>query len=105
MSSKEFYGVDYGTNIYSCKPCDAYVGTYGATYRALGSLATKELRELRRASHQAFDILWKSGRMDRSGAYAWLSEKMGLPTSKTHIGMFDEKQCKEVLRLITIHNI
>jgi hypothetical protein len=37
--------------------------------------------------------------MKRSEAYAWLSERMGIPKEFTHIGMFSVKSCKEVTRL------
>lgn len=50
-------------------------------------------------AHQAFDPIWKFRHMSRSGAYAWLSEQMGLPPEKTHIGMFDLEQCGQVMRI------
>ncbi|EHM39185.1 hypothetical protein HMPREF0372_03848 [Flavonifractor plautii ATCC 29863] len=52
-------------------------------------------------AHQAFDPLWKSKRMTRRAAYAWLSQQMGLPPEKTHIGMFNQEQCCKVIRLCT----
>lgn len=93
MSSKKFYGKDYGSNVYSCKPCGAYVGTHGNTSKPLGTLAKAGLRKLRNEAHSLFDPLWKSGKMSRSSAYKYLSNIMFLPAKDTHIGMFDEDDC------------
>lgn len=97
LSSKEFYGRDYGTNVYLCRPCNAYVGTHGKGKTPLGTLANKSLREMRKRAHAAFDPLWKSKKMSRSKAYKWMAEIMNLPAEKAHIGMFDEVQCLELL--------
>jgi len=50
-------------------------------------------------AHRALDCLWRFGAMSRSEAYAWLSDKMNVPPQDCHIGMFDEAQCAEVIRL------
>jgi ssDNA-binding Zn-finger/Zn-ribbon topoisomerase 1 len=55
--------------------------------------ANKELRQLRKQAHEAFDIIWRSGMMGRSEAYVWLGNKMGLPRHETHIGLFDKRKC------------
>ncbi len=36
--------------------------------------------------------------MSRPQAYKWMQEVMNLPSEKAHIGMFDEKQCLELLK-------
>lgn len=100
MSSKEFYGKDYGSNLYVCYSCDAYVGTHGKSKTPLGTMANKSLREMRKRAHISFDRLWKSQEMSRSAAYKWMSEVMRLPPQKAHIGMFNEKQCFELLRCL-----
>lgn len=106
LTSKEFYGRDYGTNIYVCKPCDAYVGTNGNTKKALGTLAKRELRELRKRAHFLFDPLWRQKKMTRNEAYKWLQKNMDLSPDKAHIGMFNEEQCKELIQKIkTYRNI
>jgi hypothetical protein len=87
LASKKFY---------SCTPCKAYVGTY-KDGKPLGRLANKELRVAKQKAHGEFDPLWKSGYMSRGRAYGWLSIQMDLPKEKTHIGMFTEKQCKQVV--------
>lgn len=63
-------------------------------------MANHNLREMRKRTHAAFDPLWKSRRMTRSQAYKWMADVMNLPDEKAHIGMFDEKQCFELLKHI-----
>jgi hypothetical protein len=86
--------------IYYCRPCNAYVGVHKGTDQPLGRLANANLRFWKKKAHAAFDPLWQSGRMTRSRAYTWLSNRMGLPIQKTHIGMFDVAQCKQVVSII-----
>lgn len=96
LSSKEYYGKDYGTNLYLCRPCDALVGTHGKGKTPVGTMANASLRKWRKAAHSIFDPMWK-GRtkfMSRSGAYRWMQEVMELPASEAHIGMFDEEKCR-----------
>jgi hypothetical protein len=96
MSSLLYYGTDYGTNMYVCRRCDASVGTYGRSKRPMGELANAELRDARKKAHSVFDLMWQRGHMTRSQAYKWLSWKMSLSPELTHIGMFNEEQCKDV---------
>jgi hypothetical protein len=96
--SSEIYGMSYGS-IYICRPCDAYVGCHGNSNKPLGRLANTQLRKYKQAAHSAFDPIWKDGYMDRGEAYYWLSRRMKLPENKTHIGMFDVPQCKQVIEI------
>ena len=101
LASKRFW---------SCAPCDAYVGCHppatspgggmGDGTVPLGRLANAELRSLKQRAHAAFDPLWKSRAMSRRKAYAWLSTAMGLPSKNTHIGMFNEEQCRAVVEAV-----
>lgn len=100
LSSKEFYGKDYGNNIYVCYACNAYVGTHGRGRRPLGRLAKPVTRALRRYVHSLFDPLWKSKRMSRNEAYIWLQEVMDLPPEEAHIGMFSEDQCRKLIDIL-----
>jgi len=87
-----------------CKPCDAYVGchhTPNGKFKTMGELANRELRQLRRRAHVAFDPLWTENRMTRAKAYAWLAEQMGLTSSECHIGKFNNEQCERVIELCT----
>lgn len=95
------------SDMYWCKPCDAYVGCHQGTDIALGRLANFKLRELKKKAHSLFDPLWErkmvkthmKKHIARNLAYEWLAREMGLPKDETHIGMFDEKQCEKVIEL------
>lgn len=84
-----------------CDPCGAYVGCHknSARHVPLGRLANEELRTWKQLAHSNFDPLWKSGRMKRRDAYAWLAEQMNLDFKSCHIGMFNVEQCKDVVRI------
>lgn len=98
MTTKQFYGRDYGGNIYSCKPCDAYVGTHGRSKKSLGTMANAELRSYRMLAHASFDLLWKNGEMHRKSAYSWMQEQMDLTPKEAHIAMFDIEKCKVLIQ-------
>lgn len=94
-----YHGHSYGM-IYYCHDCNAWVGCHKDSDAPLGRLANAELRNWKRGAHAVFDPLWRRRIIgNRQKAYAWLSEQMGLPPEKTHIGMFDVDQCKQVIRL------
>jgi hypothetical protein len=93
-----YNGKSFG-KIYACLPCDAWVGLHKGTSKALGRLANHELREAKKEAHHYFDMIWQQKHMKRKEAYAWLSEKLSIPSEFTHIGMFSPKTCKEVVRL------
>lgn len=95
-NSSVVYGKSYGM-IYLCRSCNAYVGVHKGTDRALGRLANKQLRALKHEAHEYFDKIWQLQIMKRAEAYSWLSSVLGLPKEYTHIGMFSEKTCKQVI--------
>lgn len=97
LTSEEFYGRDYGSNVYLCRPCDAYVGTHKNSRTPLGTMAKPQLRKLRMQAHSLFDPLWKSRNMSRNDAYKWLQKNMNLSSEEAHIGMFNEEQCRIVI--------
>lgn len=106
VDSEVIYGRSYGM-VYRCEPCDAWVGVHKPNpTQALGRLANSELRELKKQAHAVFDPLWNKKMTQglkkneaRNLAYKWLSEKMGVEYDKTHIGMFDPDQCKQVIEI------
>ncbi len=100
-TSKKFYGEDYGTNLYVCYQCKAWVSTHGKGKTPKGPLANIKLRILRKTCHRHFDPMWRKGNMSRGKAYDWLANSMNLSKLEAHIGMFDEKQCKQLLKLLT----
>lgn len=97
VSSLEFYGRDYGTNVYKCGECNAYVGTHKGTTIPLGTLANAELRELRRCCHSLIDPYWKSGKYKRTTIYKRMSKALNIPIQETHIGMFDKETCLKLI--------
>lgn len=102
VDDTEIYGRTFGTRCYVCRPCGAWVGCHKGTDRALGRIANKELRELKRQAHEAFDPIWEKGFLPQKAAYMVLSAAFGLPPDQTHIGMFDEEMCMKVTRLSTL---
>jgi len=87
-------------------PCvNAYVGCHKGSVNPLGRLANKSLRKLKMDAHQVFDPIWRGGFMSRREAYDWLAIKMDIPPDQTHIGMFDEEQCKRVIKGCKSYNL
>lgn len=85
---------------FSCFDCDAHVGTHKHTGMPLGRLANKDLRRLKSKAHRAFDPIWREAKaMTRKQAYRWLAGAMNIDPQWCHIGMFNEKQCKQVIDL------
>ncbi|WP_456281635.1 DUF3268 family zinc-finger domain-containing protein [Cupriavidus sp. JZ107] len=100
------YQRDYGP-VWTCSPCAAWVGCHPGTTKPLGGLANAELREWKVKAHAAFDPLWKrkiakegcsKGHARRAG-YRWLSEQLGLPIEKTHIGYMSVDECRRVVEV------
>lgn len=98
VDSSVVYGRSYGM-IYHCPDCKAWVGVHKGTKTPLGRLADAKLRYYKKAAHAAFDPIWRGRKTSRRRAYHWLSLQMGLPEEKTHIGMFDVEQCKQVIAI------
>lgn len=90
---------DPAAQFYYCLICGAYVGCHKHGNVPMGTPADKVTRDARRQAHRAFDLVWKRRKMTRWEAYVWLSKQMNLSQDKTHIGMFDEKQCKQVVQI------
>lgn len=70
---------------------------------ALAAPAGSELANARRAAHDAFDPLWKSGTFARGVAYEWLASEMGLPIDLCHMILFDVAQCQRVVAICEAH--
>ena len=100
----------YSLKFYECEPCEAYVGCHKPHPkhnpngdRPLGRLATKMLRMYKSQAHSVFDKLWRDTEIfkSRSEAYKWLSGVMKKEQKDTHIGMFNEEECEQVINLAT----
>jgi hypothetical protein len=85
--------------IWRCETCGAYTGCHPGTTKRVGRLANAETRALKVAAHDAFDALWKSGRMSRTKAYAWLRKQTGLPERDCHIGWMDDDMLRRAAAL------
>lgn len=106
IDSAEIYnGTSYG-NVYICRPCKAWVGTHrNQPHKPLGRVATEALRHAKKEAHAYFDNVWLylmrargwSKHDARTWAYDWLHTVMETPREYTHIGMFDEAQCAQVV--------
>jgi len=99
-NNKERYGKQYGDSYmcYWCKDCDSYVGCHQNSKKPLGSMANKELRQLRIQCHSLIDNLWKNGKMSRKEMYRMLSDKFG---RTVHIGWSREEECREIISKLT----
>lgn len=108
-SSIVYQGRDFGL-LYICNNypvCDSYVGVHRNTIKPKGSLANKDLREIRKKAHFYFDYLWNKKmkihnckkRTARTKAYEWLSKQINIPFDECHIGMFDIENCEKVIKL------
>lgn len=100
------YYRDYGP-VWCCVSCQAWVGCHPGTEKPLGGLANATLRDLKMQAHALFDPMWEAkmrkegcskGRARRAG-YRWLAEQMGLPVKLTHIGYFNEDECRKAISI------
>lgn len=67
---------------WKCDTCGNYVGCHHKTTRPtrpLGCIATPEILDARKKIHALLDPLWKSGKISRGHAYAYISKQMGQP--------------------------
>jgi ssDNA-binding Zn-finger/Zn-ribbon topoisomerase 1 len=92
-----------GAPFWGCERFPRCKATHGAhpDGTPLGVPGTMDVKLARIRAHDALDRLWTEGGMHRNGAYAWLSEAMGIPRESAHIGAFDAAQCNIVVQLAT----
>ena len=98
----EIYGKDYG-KAWLCADypdCDNYCGVHRDTNKPLGTMANKELRQLRKRCHKAFDDEWRYGDVTRNESYEQLANWMKIPVKECHFGMMDVKRCETALILM-----
>ena len=96
--NSRIYGKNYGASYmcYFCEPCNAYVGCHQNTRKPLGTMANKELREMRIKAHGNIDWLYKTGRIKRHNLYKRLTEHFGRPI---HIGESDLETAKAIAQM------
>jgi ssDNA-binding Zn-finger/Zn-ribbon topoisomerase 1 len=91
------YGLFYGCTAFpKCK------ATHGAhpDGAPLGRPADKATKRARMDAHDAFDQLWKDGRMKRRAAYAWMRRALELSPEEAHIGMMDIETCQRLIEAV-----
>ena len=88
--------VYYACTIAGCR------GAHGAHSDGtpLGTPADRATKAMRIAAHEVFDRLWKSGRMTRKQAYAWMQDTLNLSKAEAHIGKFDSVMCSKLIRAV-----
>lgn len=95
-----------GRYLYVCShwpECDAYVSAHKKSRLPMGTLANSSLRHKRILAHRALANLQVSHKMEKWAAYLWLQGKLGLTDSQTHIGLFSEQMCEQVIALCRQH--
>ena len=96
-NNSEIYGRPYGKWpwIYICQDCEARVGMHPFTNIPLGTLADLETREARKSAKSAFYVLKNKQDWNRSQAYYWLAERIGIDVSECHFGWFEVDRCNK----------
>lgn len=90
-----------GEMLYVCRnypACDAYVRVQKGTAIPLGTVANRQLRELRAEAHRQFDKLYKHGYMSKQDAYQWLGGILGVSGRDAHIGHLSTLSCNLVIQ-------
>ncbi|MGG1339904.1 zinc-finger-containing protein [Bacillus toyonensis] len=60
-SNKELYGKEYGNRkSYLCRKYKASAGTQNGTTKSLGIMANREMKVLKNACHDLFEVIWKN---------------------------------------------
>lgn len=70
----------YELPFWKCDTCGAYVGCHHKTdnpTKPLGYLATPAILDARKKIHALLDPLWKSKKIKRGQAYAYVSKRLG----------------------------
>jgi len=79
--------------------CDAYVSAHKKSKKPMGTLANSELRHKRILAHRALKSLEKQYKMEKRDVYIWLQSKLAFTEEQTHIAMFSEYLCDQVITL------
>jgi len=91
---------------WKCDCCGNYVGCHHKTSnptKPLGCIATPKLLEARKKIHALLDPLWKSGKIKRGQAYAYVSHRLGYNYHNGEIRSLEE--ARRIYTIIgTLHN-
>lgn len=91
----------YEIPFWRCDGCGNYVGCHWKTKtptKPLGCIATPELLEARKHIHALLDPLWKSGKIKRGQAYAYIGHRTGKYYHTGELRSIEE--AREVYRII-----
>jgi ssDNA-binding Zn-finger/Zn-ribbon topoisomerase 1 len=89
---------------YSCSEyprCDGIRASHPSG-EPFGRPADPETRSYRIKAHEAFDPLWKDGRLTRKQAYRVLQHIMSMNREEAHISLFTKSDCEALLFRINI---
>ena len=96
--SAQYYNGDNTHLLYVCtnSECKAYAN---ASHKS--TLADVATRRARQEAHYYFDQLYNEAQIfhSRTEAYIWLSKTLNIPSDKCHMKFFNEKTCKEVVKI------
>ena len=56
------------------------------------ALACQETHDARKAAHEAFDAVWKSGRENRNKAYQLLADYLNIPEPECHMSIMPKER-------------
>ena len=76
-----------------CDTCGGWVGCHWKTKnptQPLGVIATPEIMDARKKIHAILDPLWKSNKISRGKAYAYVTNRIGKPYHTGEIRSLDE---------------
>lgn len=96
----------YNLPFWKCDTCKGFVGCHHKTSiptRPLGYIATPEIKKARIKIHAVLDPLWKSGKIKRGQAYAYIAHRLGKPYHTGEIKTIDE--AREIYTIVAkLHN-
>lgn len=96
----------YTLPFWRCDTCGNYVGCHyktGTPTKPLGCIATPEILTARKKIHALLDPLWKSGRIKRGQAYAYVTKRIGKEYHNGEIRTLEE--AREIYQTVAkLHN-
>jgi hypothetical protein len=66
----------------------------------VGTPADARTRKARTLAHEAFDRVWRTKKMTRGRAYAWMRNELGMTEEECHIGSFDVETCRRLVQKV-----
>lgn len=96
----------YELPFWKCDTCGNYVGCHHKTKnptQPLGCIATPEILEARKKIHSILDPLWKSRKISRGKAYAYISNRLGKTYHNGELRSLEE--AREAYKIVAqLHN-